>query len=300
MIHPEPDPSEFIDYRDYLAQLFAVRKGNCSWYSYKSFGDKAGMDASLFAKVISKSRHIAKDSIRHFAKACDLNAPQSEYFTAMVHFTKAKTDAEAKIWFDKMLFLRAPQARRVEGEAYLFYQKWYHTAIRAALDYFAFNGNDPEQLANHLRPCIDPEQVKESISLLSQLQLIQKDKEGYWRPTELGVTSGKGWKSVAVHTFQCETLHLALSGLVNIPKSLRNYSTITMNISKEDFEELKERIREFRQQVVKYIHSRDAGDSVYQLNIQLLPLTYPVGHKVKAPKVKSKQVQSKKQENKNV
>lgn len=275
----EPDPAEYLDYRDYLADLFQVRKKNAAWYSYKSFGDKAGMDASLLAKVISKNRHIADDSISHFAKACGLDTQKTAYFTAMVHFTKARSDSETQIWFDKMLQLRSPHARRMEGDAYFFYKKWYHTAIRAALDYFSYNGDDPDALAKHLRPVITAEEVAESIELLSDLELIQKDESGFWKPTEQGITTGKGWKSVAVHTFQSETLNLALSGLVSVPKNLRNYSTITMNMSEEDFMELKERIREFRSQVIKFIHSRESGDGVYQLNIQLLPLTHPMPKK---------------------
>jgi uncharacterized protein (TIGR02147 family) len=269
----ELDPCEFLDYRDYLAELYRVRKAEKPWYSYKTFGDKAGMDASLLAKVLSKARHIADDSIGHFATACNLSDRFAEYFAAMVHFTKAKEDSEAREWFERMLSLRTNEARRLEGDGYAFYQRWYHTAIRAALDYFPYDGGNPEALGKHLLPLVAPEQVRESIETLEALGLISRDAQGFYRPTELGVTSGAGWKSVAVHTFQSETLRLALEGLDRIPKGLRNYSTLTMNLSAEDFEDVKERIRDFRQQLVKFIHSRSHGDRVYQMNVQLLPLT---------------------------
>jgi len=231
------------------------------------------MDASLLAKVLSKARHIADDSITLFAVACNLSGPSAEYFAAMVHFTKAKEDSEAKGWFERMLQLRTPHATRLEGDGYAYYQRWYHTAIRAALDYYAYDGSDPAALGAHLLPPISVPEVQESVSLLENLGLVARDAQGCFRPTALGVTSGAGWKSVAVHTFQSETLRLALEGLDRIPKALRNYSTLTMNLSAEDFEELKERVREFRQQLVKFIHSRSQGDRVYQLNVQLLPLT---------------------------
>jgi len=270
---PELDPCEYLDYRDYLAELYRLRKAEKPWYSYKAFGDKAGMDASLLAKVISKARHIADDSIALFAAACNLSDRHTEYFAAMVRFTKAKEDSEAKEWFERMLSLRSNQARKLEGDGYLFYQRWYHTAIRAALDYFPYDGTDPGALGNHLLPAITSEQVQESIELLTSLGLIIRDAQNMFRPSELGVTSGSGWKSVAVHTFQSETLRLALEGLDRIPKPLRNYSTLTMNLSADDFEEVKERVRGFRQQLIKFIHSRSQGDRVYQMNVQLLPLT---------------------------
>jgi len=273
MENMELEPYEYLDYRDYLAELYRVRKDAKPWYSFKAFGDKAGMDSSLLAKVISKARHIADDSIPHFAQACGLEGRPADYFLAMVHFTKAKEDAEAKEWFERMLSLRISQSRRVDGDGYAFYQKWYHTAIRAALDYYTFDGSDPASFGCHLLPAISGEEVVESVGLLESLGLIARDAQGAYRPTELGITSGSGWKSVAVHTFQSETLRLALAGLDRIPKSLRNYSTLTMNLSAEDYEEVKDRIKEFRQQLIKFIHSRAQGDRVYQMNVQLLPLT---------------------------
>lgn len=267
------DPTEFIDYRDYLAEVYKARKSERSWYSYKMMGDKVGMDASLVAKVLSKARHIADDSIARFAQACGLEGQGADYFTAMVHFTKAKEDVEAKEWFERMLALRTHEVRKLEGEAYAFYQKWHHTAIRAALDYFDCDGSDLQALADHLRPSISVEEVQSSLQLLADLGLVAKDENGLWRPTEKGVTTGTGWKSVAVHTFQSETLRLALEALERVPKGQRNYSTLTMSLSAEDYDDLKERVRDFRRQVAKFIHTRGKGDRVVQMNIQLLPLT---------------------------
>lgn len=273
MTQCEVDPCSFLDYRDYLAEVYRVRKAEQSWYSYKAMGDRAGMDASLVAKVLLKSRQIADDAIPRFAETCGLTGLQAAYFAAMVRFTKAKDDSEAKEWFEKMLSLRLPEARRLEGDAYAFYQRWYHTAIRAVLDYFEYDGSEPCALGAHLLPPISGEQVQESVALLESLGLIAQNPDGHYKPTEKGVTSGSGWKSVAVHTFQSETLRLALEGLDRIPKNQRNYSTLTMGLSEGDFEEVKNRVREFRQQLVKFIHSRPHGDRVYQMNIQLLPLT---------------------------
>ena len=270
---PELDPCEFLDYRDFLAELYKVRKAAKPWYSYKALGDKVGMDASLLAKVTLKSRHIAEDSIARFCTACNLEGRTADYFAAMVHFSKSKEDSEAKEWFERMLSLRITQSRRIDGDSYAFYQRWHHTAIRAALDYFPYDGSNPEALGRHLLPNIPTEQVLESIALLEALQLIANDADGFYRPTEQGITTGSGWKSVAVHTFQSESLRLALEGLDRIPKSQRNYSTLTMSLTEEDFEEVKERVKDFRQQLVKFIHSRGSGDRVYQMNMQLLPLT---------------------------
>ena len=269
----ELDPCAYLDYRDYLGEFYRLRKKSQPWFSYKSIGDRVGMDASLVAKVLSKARHIAEDTVPRFVDLCGLSERQAAYFDAMVRFTKAKEDVEAKEWFEKMLSLQLPEAHRLDGQSYAFYKRWYHNAIRAALDYFPYDGTDPQALADHLRPALTAEEVRGSVALLESLNLIKKDASGFFRPTEKGVTTGSGWKSVAVHTFQSETLRLALDALDRIPKDQRDYSTLTMSLTAEDVGEVQERIRDFRLQLVKFIHSRGPGDRVYQMNVQLLPLT---------------------------
>jgi uncharacterized protein (TIGR02147 family) len=46
-----------------------------------------------------------------------------------------------------------------------------------------------------------------------------------------------------------------------------------MNINADDFEELRERITEFRRSIVLTVNESTKSDRTYQLNIQLFPLT---------------------------
>ena len=46
-----------------------------------------------------------------------------------------------------------------------------------------------------------------------------------------------------------------------------------MNINEQNFQEIKERIKEFRSAVIKYVNEQSSPDRVVQLNIQLFPLS---------------------------
>jgi uncharacterized protein (TIGR02147 family) len=46
-----------------------------------------------------------------------------------------------------------------------------------------------------------------------------------------------------------------------------------MNINEKDFEEIKERIKEFRASIIKYVNDQTLPDRVMQLNIQFFPVS---------------------------
>ena len=60
------------------------------------------------------------------------------------------------------------------------------------------------------------------------------------------------------------------------PKEIRDISSITMSINGECFEDIKEIIRECRAAIIKrvdLIPDDQKNDRLYQLNIQLIPLS---------------------------
>ena len=267
-----PDVLSFLDYRDYLKAVYDYRKESQPFFSYQLFGEKVGMDQSLFAKVLIKARNVAEDSIPRFINYLSLQDHEAEYFQTMVHFVKAKSDAEARNHFERMMSLRGPRADRVEGEQYAYFRRWQHAAMRSLLDAFDFDGESYAQLAACFIPPLTAKAAKESVQLLLKLGLIAKDANGHLKPTSKGITTGSAWKDLAVHSFQQETLQLALDGLERLTKQDRDYSTLTLNVDAAEFAEIRRRIKEFRNSIATLVQGSERGETVYQLNLQLLPV----------------------------
>jgi uncharacterized protein (TIGR02147 family) len=263
---------EYLDYRSFLKDYYEERKSRQSFFSYRLFGTKVGVDASYLVKVLIKARHISNGSIARFAAFCGLRDKEAEYFEALVHFVKAKSHKESKLYFEKLLSIKSMDADVLLSHQYEYYKKWYHSAIRSALEYHEFT-DDYKALAQKLSPAISPKQAKESVALLEKLGLIARDAAGIFRLTNSAVTTGPQWQSLAIRAFQEETIRLSLESLARHPKKSRDVSTVTMNIDEQDFEELRERIREFRSTVIKFVNEETKPDRTYQLNIQLFPLT---------------------------
>jgi uncharacterized protein (TIGR02147 family) len=263
---------EYLDYRVYLKDFYEERKSSRSYFSYRLFGDRVGVDPSYLVKVFLKCRHISEKSIRKFAEFCGLAGKEAEYFDALVHFVKAKSHNESKLYFERLLSIKNVSAQRLLPRQYDYYQKWYHSAIRSVLEYHDFRG-DYKRLAEQVDPPISRKEAKESMALLTALDLVAKDETGRYRITNAAVTTGPEWQSLAVQAFQEETIRLSHESLRRHPKKHRDVSTVTMNINGHDFLELRERIREFRESAIKFVSEANGPDRTYQLNIQFFPVS---------------------------
>ena len=262
----------FLEYREYLKEYYESRKSDKSFFSYRYFGKLVAMDSSLVAKVLIKERHIADDRIPLFVAACHLDGREAEYFANLVHFNKAKDDARSRVYFELLLKSQSVHSRRLEAAHYTFYTKWYYTAIRSLLEFHEFR-RDYAALGALLSPPISAKEAKEAVKLLESLKLIRKDETGRYRMTDQAVTTGSQWRSLAIRAFQEETIRLAAESFERHPAMDRDMSTITLNISPEDVVEIRERLGEFRASIIQYVNAKSDPSIVYQLNLQLFPLS---------------------------
>ncbi len=263
---------EYLDYRAYLKDYYDERKSRQTFFSYKVFGKKVGLDGSYLAKVLIGARHIADDSVKAFIEACDLAGKEAEYFEVLVLFAKSKTEPEEKVHFERLLNLKNVGAQLLLANQFEYYKTWYHSAIRSILEYFDFRG-DYAELAEGLSPPVTVKEAEESIALLTTLGLIEPDAEGRYRVTNANVTTGPQWRSLAIESFQEESLRLSRESIKRHPKHIRDFSTVTMTINAADYAEIRDRIKEFRGSVINYVNRSTHPDRTYQMNIQLFPLT---------------------------
>jgi uncharacterized protein (TIGR02147 family) len=263
---------DYLDYRDFLKDFYEEKKSRHSFFSYRMFGTKIGVDPSYLAKVLIKTRNVASGSVAAIANFCGLKDREAEYIETLVHFVKAKFPKESKLLFEKLLSLQNVSAKTLLDCQYEFYRKWHHSAIRLLLEFYDFRG-DFAALGQRLSPPVSAKEAKESVRLLEKLKLIEKGEDGRYRMTDAAITTGPQWKSFAVGAFQEETIRLSAESIGRHPKNHRDISTVTLNINERNFEEIREKINEFRSSIIKYVNEQQAPDRVCQLNIQLFPLS---------------------------
>jgi uncharacterized protein (TIGR02147 family) len=268
-----PSVFDYTDYRRFLKAYYEHQKRKNPAFSYRYFALKAKVNSSgLLKNVIDGKRGLGRGLIVRCAEAMKLKKKEAEYFECLVDFNEARTVEEKRIFFERLLALRKPEAHQVQASQFEFYSKWYYSAIREWIGIAPFRG-DHAALARSLDPAIRPEQAEKAVRVLEELGLIVKDPQGRYRQAQPLVTTGPEVESLSVAQYQIACMDLAKEAFDRHAAPTRDLSTLTLSLSEEGFAALKEEIVSFRKKLLALERGFQGPDRVYQLNMQFFPLT---------------------------
>lgn len=271
-----PELFDHTDYRAFLKEHIDARRKRDSFFSLRYFAQKVGTDPGTIVKILQGQLHLSARLVPGVVAACKLDERQAEYFQAMVEFGKARQGADIRRTFERMISLKGVRSRTLEEHQYAFYQSWVHSAVRAALGIQRFTG-DYKALGASLVPPVGASRARESMELLERLGLVRCDDDGVWRVADSVISTGEKWKAQAVRDFQIQTIDLAKESLERDPVELREHSTVTISLRREDMPLLKRRAAEFRQDLLKIAAEATDENAVFQVNIQIFPIALQGG-----------------------
>ena len=269
---------EYIDYRRFLRDYYAENKKSKKYFSYRYFSSRAGIKSPVFLKlIIEGKRNLTRPMIEKFCKALAFNDKEVLYFKHLVLFNQGKTAQEKQ---EHYLVLKSMiglvKEHIIESDLYEYYDKWYTSVVRELICQYDFQ-DQYEKIATLVFPKITPGQAKAAVELLLKLEIIIKNKDGTYSQTEIAITSGSAVTSLAIRNFNRQMAQLAEKSLDSVPVTKRHVSGITMGISEEGYHVLESEIEAFKERVVNIVNADDKSEKVYQLNIQLFPLTKDKG-----------------------
>jgi uncharacterized protein (TIGR02147 family) len=263
----------YFNYRQYLRDYFSHRKSANPRFSHRAFARKAGYNSSgLYLLLVSGKQNMTRALLPKFARALDLSPRESEYLGHLADFTHGKTASEKQAAFDRMIGLLPPSARNIGREQRDYYAQWQHVAVRESLSVLDV-GDDYRMLAGFLRPPLKTRQAKDAIHLLADLGLIRKNADGFWKATDASLASTPELGAVTIHRFQKEMMELGKAALERFDRTERNIASSTLSLSKLGFERLSSKLDGFLKEIAELARSDENEDCVYQLNLQLFPLT---------------------------
>ena len=267
------DILEYTSYRLYIADYYADRKAK-SAFTWQEFANAAGFTSPVYLKYVSEGRfNLSEDAAVRVAQAMDLAGFEPEYFCEMVKFDHAKNDAEKKAAFNRMLAIAdAHKAKILEGDSFRFFSDWKNPVIRELAP--AMPGAKPLALAHACRPKVSAAEVSETLKFLVNAELLQKDEDGNYRQTEKSVTTGPmNATPVAVRGLHRQMGEIALEAIEGVSQDDRNFSGLTLGVTRGAYEEIVKEIAEFRKRVVAIATRDNETDEVYRMNIQFFPMT---------------------------
>jgi uncharacterized protein (TIGR02147 family) len=268
----------YLDYRDYLADLYEKAKAETSPYSYLVFAEDLGFSAiNMLRLVIHRQRALSARSAQTVVKGLGLHRADRKYFLALVAHAHARGPKARDAAYKKMLEAKQESIVSFKDKNRMeYYSAWHHPVIYEMLRLDEVV-KDPVGLATALYPTLNAEKVQRSLALLESIGLVAIDPQtGAARRLEEGpmimptdATAGH----LSIGNFHLEMLDAAKEALVAVPTESRDFNAITVCLSDAGFEALRAKLRAVCEEAMALEGEATARRVVTQVNIQLFALT---------------------------
>jgi len=268
------DVFAYDNYRDLLGDYYVKKKEQQPYFSYRAFSRRTGFRApNHLQRVINGDRNLSADAATRYAHAMSLDPGEQEYFCLLVERENEADVAERELLTERLLAVKRYRgARQLDGAYEEYHSHWYIPAIfeMIAVDGFVA---EPSWIAPRMRPAITEDEAERALSVLQELKLVEPEGDGGLRPVDPVLTTGAEARRRAIANYHRAMLDSAKASIENIPSDERDISALTLCVSEGGLERLKERIQQFRKELLSLTAENQEGEQVVQLNMQLFPLT---------------------------
>ena len=262
---------EYSDFRQYMLDYYEERKRR-SVFSWREFSKIAGFTSSSYMKVVCDGKSkLSRIGVERTGAAMGLVGFEMEYFRAMVEFGQAATEEKKKDAYENMLAIaKVHKVRVLEGDLFKFYDSWQNPVVRELAPLMP--GATPGEIAKKCYPEISAAEVQQSLNFLTKAGLLKKAGDSAFVQAETSITGTPDATRLALRGMHRQMSKLATPAL-DLPVEQRNFSGVTMGVSRESYERIVKVLDECRRQIIAIAADDKDIDQVYRLNLQLFPLT---------------------------
>ncbi|WP_413576197.1 TIGR02147 family protein [Bdellovibrio sp. HCB290] len=293
-----PALSDYMSYREYLADFYQYKrkasKGSLRQYNYAVFSAAANIKSPNYLKmIIEGKRNLSEDMIGKFGKALGFNKEQTEEFRLLVNFTQATDPADRNVFLKKMSEHRVGvklKSGEIDRKSFEKVPNWVAWIVYAMVDQDGVTF-DTASLKNLLRGKASEDEIENSLqALIASGELRRDEKTGEIKKARSLTESPEDIPVALVRKLQSQLMYLGLESIYQDQPTDREFGTLTMSLTKTEFEEIKFKLRQMRKGLNKdnsIARMKTKGERVYQLNIQLFPVTDSVNASSTQPVIQS-------------
>lgn len=270
-----PNITEYLNYRQFLQDFYLSKKKVSPSYSYRVFVNKGDLGSPSHLKmVIDGSRNLTLNTIPKYINALGFKKKvESQFFELLVLYNQEANPDQKIHYFNEIMALKRKKGLSLlEKHQFDLLAQWFHVAIYVLVGLDSFK-NDPEWLAEKLRKKVNSKQTQDALDSLEALKLIEKDENKGYKQTSGALSTADDLRHLSVYRYHKDMIELSINSLENDASEVREFNGVTLSISKDKLPQLKEKIRAFRKEINELTSNMPGADEVYQLNVQLFPLT---------------------------
>jgi uncharacterized protein (TIGR02147 family) len=264
----------YQDYRVYLRDHYERCAGKNARFSLRSFALKIGLNVSNLTRILKGERNISEATAERLVVYLKLRDREAEYFRLLVRYNQARSPADKRALYDGIRSFRKTRLRNLGPEYDEYFTQWYNIALRELINILPRKLKSTD-IARLLIPSPEPNDIRKSFNLLLRLGLVRQHPDGTLELPEKLVATPDEWTSTTIHTFQMAMAELGRQALDRFPKQDRNISTFTLSLSPEGFAKTVKALERVQQEIAEIAGSDAGPDRVFELNLQLFPLSKP-------------------------
>lgn len=268
----KPTIFAYNNFRNFLRDYYDYQHKQDSSFTKAYICKELGLpnSRSYFGDVLT-GKFVSAIKIPLFIRLLRLNKDEAQFFRILVGFNQSDDPEEKALLFDQLISLNRTPKYIVPPAVYAYYKEWHHAVIRAILSLIDFT-DGYHLLAKMVVPSITSNQARKSIQLLEELRFIKKDKDGFWRPSEMVISTGSCLKNDLIRHYQFQCIDIAKTALLKNKKAPQRVMTKMISISQEGYKKIQQKIDKFNSEITSLVH-KDEGkaDKVYQMILLLFP-----------------------------
>lgn len=268
----------YTDYREYLHDALAEKRGKNPRYSLRSASARIGISSGTLTRILNGTRHVGPDLLPKLIDYLGLKKREARYFTLLASFALIKDETRKRQCYRDILKMRAERHTFIPPENHQFFEQWFNVVLYELLR-IEKKVIDAGALGARLLPPLSASKTRKALMLLKRMGYINNEGEGESCTTAPFLTTGDTWESVAIHAFQVAMSNLAAKALDTLPKEERDFSTLTMALSSDAFEKIRVVLKNARTEISEIERSCKDPERVFQINFQCFPLTAPADKK---------------------
>lgn len=268
-----PQIIKYKDYRQFLQDYYNFRKSQRRGFSFRQFASLVGLKSPNYLQlVIQGKRNLSPETGERIAQVLKLNAPETQYFVALIKAQEARNDKEREAALRQIRMatkrLSTTLVPKLQQEVL---SKWHHLAVRELVLLKDFEPTG-EYISKKLNGLISKAEGEASLRYLIQSGFVGIGEDGSYQLAEPVLSTG-------VEEFfhsQLQELHaqMLMKWAKNLDKLCSreqelHYINIPLNSSK--MAEFKKRVSDFQEEIIGWLQDEDEPDRLVQLGTYLIP-----------------------------
>jgi len=261
----------YINYRKFLDDAYRERHAQNKKFNKALICKSIGLPntRSYFIDIVTGRRNISNSKAELIARVFEFSIDESQFFRLLVQYNQAVLKDEKDFFFNQLVSLNKTPRQFITKKQYLYFSRWHHSAVRAALDILNII-DDYALLGSHISPPISAGKAGNSIKLLKSMGLIKRNKTGHWKPVEKNIGPGNELQAELIREFQMECLSQGVDILAKRKREFQRLTTKTISVSYDAMNKIIAKLEKFNSEVSSIVHKDEQlAQGIYQMNFHI-------------------------------